>query len=226
MEYSGEDNLEVMKSANNYNQYLVDFVVRNLPKKCDRLLDFGSGDGFFSKEIAKKIGKSVLCVEPAENMYKYYKVKPFLSLDDIESESLDCIYSLNVLEHIEDDEVIIKDFYRTLSKDGVLLLYLPAFPCLYSSMDKKVGHYRRYKKKDIKRLFSDDNWIVEQVRYADYVGYFASLLFKFRGNEDGSLPLTWLKMYDRFLFPFSTLLDRLTMGKMLGKNIIIKCVKK
>lgn len=226
MEYSGEDNLEVMNSADNYNQHLVDFVVKNLPKKCDKLLDFGSGNGFFAREITQKAKKSVLCVEPAENMHKYYNATPFLSLSDLENGSLDCIYSLNVLEHIEDDEAVVKDFYRALSKNGVLLLYLPAFPCLYSSMDKKVGHFRRYKKKDVQRLFSENYWSIEQARYVDFLGYFASFLFKFMGNDSGTLSLTWLKIYDKFVFPLSLLLDKLTMGKILGKNIIIKCIKK
>ena len=226
MEYSGEDNLEVMNSADNYNQHLVDFVVNNLPKKCDKLLDFGSGNGFFARKITQKTKKMVLCVEPAENMHKFYKTEPFLSLSNVENASLDCIYSLNVLEHIEDDEAVVKDFYRALSKNGVLLLYLPAFPCLYSSMDKKVGHFRRYKKKDVQRLFSENYWSIEQVRYVDFLGYFASFLFKFMGNDSGTLSLTWLKIYDKFVFPLSLLLDKLTMGKILGKNIIIKCIKK
>lgn len=33
MEYSGENNLAIMKFAKNYNKYLVDLVVNVIPKK-------------------------------------------------------------------------------------------------------------------------------------------------------------------------------------------------
>ena len=33
MEYSGENNLAIMKFAKNYNRYLVDLVVNVIPKK-------------------------------------------------------------------------------------------------------------------------------------------------------------------------------------------------
>ena len=48
------------------------------------------------------------------------------------------IYSFNVLEHIEDDEAVLRDLFRVAAPGAQLLLYVPAFPVLFSAMDKRV----------------------------------------------------------------------------------------
>ncbi len=64
----------------------------------------------------------------------------------------DYIVCFDVLEHIEEDWLAIKEIYRTLKKWWMLMLTVPAFPSLYSSHDKKLDHHRRYNMKWIKRL--------------------------------------------------------------------------
>ena len=117
-------------------------------------------------------------------------------------------------------------FYNVLSENGVVFLYMPAFPCLYSSVDKKVGHCRRYTKKDVKRLFDENRWNVREVGYADFLGWFLAFLFKYVGKEDGMIPPVKLKIYDRLFFPVSVLLDKITFGRILGKNIMIIASRK
>ena len=60
----------------------------------------------------------------------------------------DFIYSSNVLEHIYDDVKSLKQLESKLTKNGTLVLYLPAFQILYSDLDRSVGHFRRYSKKE------------------------------------------------------------------------------
>ena len=225
MEYQGEENLNVMKLAINYNNWLINQVCKDLTEK-KTILDFGSGDAFFAKSIASKLNKNVLCVEPAENLYKYYTNTPYKSLDECINSSIDFIYSLNVLEHIENDKKIIDDFYRVLQPNGTVFLYLPASPSLWTSMDDLVGHYRRYTRKDVSRLFDSEKWEIKQVRYADFCGYFITILFKLIGSQSGKIKPTQIKIYDKYIFPLSVIGDKITGGKFLGKNIIIKATKK
>lgn len=225
MEYSGEQNLEVMKLAKNYNNHLINLISSNIPDNASNILDFGSGDGYFAKNIQRQIKKDVICLEPADNLQKYYNTKPLSNLNEIEDNSIDFIYSLNVLEHIEDDKAIINEFYRILKSDGCVFLYLPAFDCLYSSMDKLVGHYRRYSKSDLARLFDKNKW-EGYSQYVDFTGYFITLLFKFIGNKNGTISPLSIKIFDKVIFPISLFLDKITFGKILGKNIVIKMIKK
>ena len=139
--------------------------------------------------------------------------------------SVDLIYSFNVLEHIENDRDYIDLFHKKLKENGILILYLPAFSCLYSSMDKKVGHYRRYSKKDlIDRL--QTNFKITSLNYADSAGFFITLLYKLIGNKNGNINSVALYVFDRLIFPLGRLFDVLTFGKFFGKNVLCIAIKK
>lgn len=227
MEYIGEDNLEVMKLAENYNDFLVSEVASKIEEKDQLVVDFGSGDGFFSRNVSKQIKREIVCIEPAENLRKYYKNHKVLdSLNELTDGSVDFIFSLNVLEHIEDDKTIIENIYEKLKSGGRVYLYVPALMVLYSSMDEKVGHYRRYSKADMSRLFDEKCWKIDECRYVDSLGFFVTLLFKWLGNKDGKLKPLPLKIYDKLIFPLSFLLDKITGGYVLGKNIKVLVTKK
>ncbi len=228
MQYSGEDNLDVLRLAKNYNRFLIDKVCALIHKPDMQIVDFGAGEGYLAEEVAKNSGCHVICLEPADNLQKFYVGKMhYQSLTEITDETLDYIYSLNVLEHIEDDAAIVEAFYQKLKHGGKIFLYLPAFNVLYSSMDEKVGHFRRYDKSTLKKLFADENkWRIKKLYYADFAGYFVTLLYKIIGSEQGDINPNSLKIYDRFIFPISRFLDKITVGKILGKNVCIVVEKK
>jgi hypothetical protein len=54
------------------------------------------------------------------------------------SSGIDYIYSVNVLEHIHDDNATIAALRARLKISGRLLIYVLAFPLLYTSMDRKL----------------------------------------------------------------------------------------
>lgn len=56
----------------------------------------------------------------------------------------------DVLEHIEDDEKALGEFFRVLKPDGALFLTVPAHPFLWSKWDEVCGHKRRYKKAELR----------------------------------------------------------------------------
>lgn len=53
------------------------------------------------------------------------------------------LYSLNVLKHTANDSEVARELYRMLKPGGRLLVYVPAFSCLYSAMNRKIGHQHR-----------------------------------------------------------------------------------
>ena len=219
--YNGTDNLEVMADAINYNKHLLSLVLSNA-KKDELIVDLGSGIGTFAIELVKN-GFSVRCVEPDSKQAAVISAAGLdvsKSLDGIEDETVDYVYSLNVLEHIEDDMAILRQINRKLKFGGKVLIYVPAFQTLYSSMDKKVGHYRRYIKSDLIKKLELANFSIEKARYVDSMGFFASLYFRFAGNDSGTLNRNALIAYDRFVFPISKLCDNL-FGLIFGKNVTV-----
>jgi hypothetical protein len=105
-----------------------------------------------------------------------------------------------------------------LKPGGRMLIYVPAFNLLFSSMDKKVGHYRRYKCGDLVNLINKAGGNLIKIRYVDSLGFFMSLLYKYKNDGTGDLNRTALRIYDNFIFPLSRILDLFISG-VLGKNV-------
>lgn len=223
MEYSGTDNLEVMACAVKYNKFLVDAVVEHA-RPSQRILDFGAGIGLFATKVAGE-GLDVSCLEPDKNQAEVIGsqgLKVVCSIDELSDGSMDYIYTLNVLEHIDNDSQTIHDLKRVLVPEGILFIYVPAFQILFSSMDKKVGHFRRYRKDHLVRMLEDAGLTVVRAEYVDSLGFFASLLYRVIGSKTGSVNERALVFYDRFVFPISRLLDVIFKG-LLGKNVMVVC---
>lgn len=222
MDYAGKDNLDVVKLAENYNNFLADTVASIIKETDTVLADFGSGEAYLTQKIEKICSKKITCIEPAANLRKYYQNRQrFDSLDDLPDNSVDVIYSLNVLEHIEDDMSVVEKMHHKLKDGGRLLLYVPACKILYSSMDEKVGHFRRYSKTDLLRLLATEKWNVKKLAYADFIGFYATLAYKLFGKKDGTINPAAIKIYDTFFTKLSFFIDKLTLGKLPGKNILL-----
>lgn len=220
-DYSGTDNLEVMAEAINYNRFLTELVLTRA-KVQDRILDFGAGIGTFASIVANA-GHDVCCVEPDPKQAELIAqrgLEVHVSLDRIADASLDYIYTLNVLEHIEDDIGVLRQLRSKLKPLGRLLVYVPAFQTLYSSMDRKVGHHRRYRADILMARAREAGFEVREWRYIDCLGFFASLVYKMIGNELGEVNRRALVIYDRFVFPVSRFCDRIC-GRWFGKNVLL-----
>jgi 2-polyprenyl-3-methyl-5-hydroxy-6-metoxy-1,4-benzoquinol methylase len=97
-EYSGTDNLEVMAEAVNYNKFLLTLIF-SYAKRGDRIVDFGAGIGTFARELAQN-GYRVHCIEPDTRQAQVITAAGLsvsASLEEVEDESVDYLYSLNVL---------------------------------------------------------------------------------------------------------------------------------
>jgi SAM-dependent methyltransferase len=223
--YNGVDNLEVMQEAVNYNRYLLDTVRRYAPV-AGKVLDFGAGSGQFAAPLAE-LGMDITALEPDEALQRRLRgqgLRAVGSTQELPDGAFDYIYTLNVLEHIEDDSAALRALHAKLNSRGRLLIYVPAFPVLYTSMDAKVGHVRRYTRRTLTRRVAAAGFRIERVAYADSVGFFATLLFKTLGNKEGSVSVGALKAYDRLIFPISRALDRVTQ-RWFGKNLLLACTK-
>jgi SAM-dependent methyltransferase len=63
---------------------------------------------------------------------------------------LDTVVSLNVFEHLGDDLLALRHACQVLQPGGALILVVPAHQRLYGTMDRAIGHYRRYDKGTMK----------------------------------------------------------------------------
>lgn len=219
IEYSGRDNLQAMYRAVNYNRFITNLVIR-FAANARTVIDFGAGAGTFARPVTE-VGFKVSCIESDPQLSEQLREDGFVVAGDLENTpdaTVDYIYSLNVLEHIKDDEDILALWYRKLRPGGGALVYVPAFQVLFSQMDVKVGHIRRYTKGSLTSRLLKAGFEVERVRYADSLGYFATIAYKLFGNYTGNLNPRTIEIYDRYFFPVSRVLDSL-FGKVFGKNV-------
>ena len=220
--YTGVDNLEVLTEAVNYNAYLFSLITKNVPSYA-KVLDFGAGRGDFAFKVQGG-SRPVLCVEPDPFLSTQLQARGLNTIDSlahVEDNSIDFIYSFNVLEHIKDHQATLAEMYRVLKPGGQLLLYVPAFQCLYSAMDAKVGHHRRYTQVTLRPLLLEQGFTITQSRYADAGGFFASLVYKWIGNKSGDINTSSVRFYDRYLFGLSRKMDKLGCQHCFGKNLMM-----
>jgi SAM-dependent methyltransferase len=223
--YSGTDNLEVMAEAVKYNAFLEQLVSRHI-YGATRVIDFGAGIGTFSRPFARD-GYDILGVEPDSDQRSCLLESGIPCLADISEVSdgwADAIYSVNVLEHIEDDHAVLHLLNAKLKSGGKLFIYVPAFQILYSSMDRKVGHFRRYGRTELNEKVRAAGFRVVESGYADSIGFAASLIFKWLGNDSGDINRSALKIYDRYVFPVSRVLDSVILNSF-GKNLALVAEK-
>ncbi|CAM8460163.1 BioC, biotin biosynthesis protein BioC [Candidatus Methylopumilus universalis] len=226
-EYSGKNELFLIENnLRNYNLFIYREIFKNY-KANSSVLEFGAGIGTLAKFWSKKNKPDCLEIDIAlGQILKKRGFNNYLSIKSIKK-TYDFIYSSNVLEHIKNDLEALNQLNKLLSKKGLLILYVPAFKLLYSDLDRTVGHYRRYEKKELIQKLYASNYKIIHCYYSDSIGFFASLFLKYFGNKNG-ISLNnekALKFYDDYIFPLSKILDQIGLKKILGKNLFIVAKK-
>ena len=224
-EYTGTENLEIMAEAVNYNRYLLSLIRANA-RPGDRIADIGAGIGTFARALAAD-GLDVTCVEPDARQSRVIAAAGLpvvAAVEEFADASFDFIYSLNVLEHIDDDRAAATTWVQKLKPGGRMLIYVPAFQLLFSSLDRLVEHRRRYRRRMLADVMRDAGLRVDRVRYADSAGFFATLAFKAVGNDRGTIDRRALVAFDRYVFPLGRIADR-ALDRVLGKNVVLTGVR-
>lgn len=217
--YSGRENLEAMEHARNYNAYLLNLIRQHVAGP--EVMDFGAGGGTFAIPAAQEYSR-VACVEPDASLAHRLRaagLEVFTDIRAVPAASVDAIYSFNVLEHIEDDEKMLHELQQRLRSGGTLLLYVPAFNLLFSAMDRKVGHFRRYRRRCLEGRLRRAGFEIVLSRYVDSIGFFAALVYKLIGDKSGTISVNSVSAYDALLFPISRRLDYVA-GAAFGKNLV------
>ena len=130
----------------------------NFKNKKINILDFGAGSGTNIKML-NNFGK-VHVYERDKKISDFLKEK-FKNFENIKiveqpksNEFFDLILVADVIEHIQDDDNILKYLSNLLNKDGQILITVPAFNFLFSSKDRILHHYRKNLKKIISKYFN------------------------------------------------------------------------
>jgi SAM-dependent methyltransferase len=215
-----------MEEAVNYQRFLTGLISKLVSSAGSgaSLLDFGAGVGTYARQ-AQALGPSVLCVEIDDGLAARLAGQGFevvAGLDAVAPQSQQALYSFNVLEHIDDDQAALHDLFRVAAPGGHLLLYVPAFPVLFGAVDRRVGHVRRYRRRQLIARVRAAGFEVDSSVYADSLGFPAALAYRALGHRaSGELSARSVGRYDRLLFPLSRRLDSAWLQHCFGKNLVL-----
>ena len=187
-DYTGIKELEANELfLKNYNNDIVKKISSaKRGSNIQKILEFGAGLGTLASIYYSIYGIKPICIEIDPTLKRKLEDRGFTVFTDINevNHKFDLIYTSNVLEHIEEDQLILNNLYEKLENGGVLSIYVPAFKFLYSHMDKKVGHVRRYTKKDLFAKLNLSGYKVIKFNYCDTLGFFAWIYEKYNKKDE------------------------------------------
>jgi len=178
----GKDTLRRMRLMRNNNHWLFEKIK---PFLGETILEVGSGMGTFSFLLSSLGKKLVILSDIREdylaNLKKKFSAHPRIKVRyfDLSSgekgnqknERIETVVCLNVLEHIEDDERALKNLARILAGNGRLILLVPAIKELFGQLDKELGHYRRYRRKELTALLKKAGFKkIEKIEFHNFLG--------------------------------------------------------
>lgn len=211
--------LETIEELKNYNNYVFKKITNFLVH--GKGLDYGCGLGGFIKFINNIEGFKFTGFDINQNIIKNLEINNIpieKSLENVYSR-YENVVSINVLEHIVNDEDVLKNFYKILKNNGRVILYIPNSDKLWTELDDAVGHVRRFTKNNITDKLIKNGFEIVHFEYVDYIG---SLVIRFSKILKISLSFnkSFIVFYDKFIFKLCKYLD-LFFKNSQGKNMLI-----
>jgi SAM-dependent methyltransferase len=208
--------LEMMSGAANYQRWLLEQVSGEMGR---RILEVGAGIGNYTRYLLG--AELVVCVEPhaaaAARLQETYRQSQNVlivqndicdpALAGLAAHGCDTAICFNVLEHIDDDVAALANIARILVPGGRLLLIVPALPMIFGSIDRTVGHYRRYLPATLGRVLGATGYRVERMGWMNFFGILPWWVNNrlLRRTEESSAQI---RVYDRYVVPCIRWLER------------------
>lgn len=128
--------------------------------KPGHFLEIGPGSGHTTKIFLRR-GFQGTCFDISKesrdtlalNLKEYApRLKIIDDLSLVEMKSFDYLFIFDVIEHLEDDLRMLREFTEYLKQNGVILISAPAHKREFGKSDELMGHFRRYEKNEFCQL--------------------------------------------------------------------------
>lgn len=134
------------------NRLIVWALRRHFPQM-HRYLEIGCGTGFVLAGVDQAYPQAKLTGSEVFSVGLPYAARRVGSAELLQmdarripyAEEFDVIGAYDVLEHIEEDEVVLGEMWRSLRPGGGIVLTVPQHPWLWSRQDEYACHVRRYR---------------------------------------------------------------------------------
>ena len=205
--------LRYFEKETKYYSHVRPEIIRLIPHKVNRILDVGCSDGSFATQVLEnKLCNEADGIEPFENAYLEAKNKLTNTYNGTVEDTIpflkdnyyDIIFFNDVLEHLSDPEIVLRDFQKKLTKDGIIITSVPNVRYilnLYNVIFKKDWEYEEsgVLDKTHLRFFTLKSF----ARLAQNAGYNLEYI---GGNEETKIGFSGVKKLFNLIF-FSFLKD-------------------
>ena len=199
------------------NKKLLDLILRNLIKKDNLVfLDFGAGCAHISRcfknELKDKV--EIFCLESNKNCYGYYPKWGLQAVSSLECvyKKIDCIFLIEVIEHLERPFEILCELKKLLAKDGRIFITTPPgfmIQSMTNAFDEKT-HIQFFT--DLSLNFLLDKAELDPIDYKYYPEIYPE-----KGNND-------FKLMKRIIISAKKLIKNIVLLKFLYPSNINKFI--
>lgn len=205
--YVGKKTLEVLEGANDYNTWIGESLSQFLSSP---VLEVGAGIGNITKFFLSKKSLSVTDIDthlvgflkekftqlPTDSIFT-------LNIEKTPSKKLQgkfaSIVAINVLEHIKDDSLALKNLRDMLRPKGKLVLLVPAKKFAYTKLDKSLGHFRRYEKEELQGKMLNAGFKIERLYFFNFLGLFTWIVRDKISRTHTHLSPTHISLFDNIV---------------------------
>jgi glycosyltransferase involved in cell wall biosynthesis len=206
-EPTGYITLRRRSALRNYNRWIWERVQRYVGQ---RVLEIGAGTGAMTRFL---YGRELIVATDKETPYvdrllNAFRRRPGIVVERVDLESddtrrlahydFDTVLCINVLEHAHDDVKALRNAHALLPNGGRVIVFVPAGRSLYGSLDRSVGHLRRYERDELVSKLREAGFEVEDIAFQNRTSRLAWWLNS-KVLQRAELPSAQSKLFDRFV---------------------------
>ncbi len=199
----------VLNNLTGTPQYLSWLALKLRPYLGDKVLEIGAGIGNLSGRL---MSRRMLYVAAENDPLHLHALRnrflrtPNVAVQRIDPETpgdlaglencFDTVLCLNVLEHLEQPLSVLAGLSATLKPGGSIVMLVPNVPAIFGSLDRRLGHLRRYNRQMMADLVAQLGFTLESAHSFNKVAFFPWWAYSklFRAGNIGKFVL---KTFDK-----------------------------
>ena len=166
----GSEILARLNRAPRFTRWMADTI---RPYVGDRVLEIGAGIGNLTANLVPRAKYHASDINPhyLDRLETLKQTRPYLQVhytdasaaETYPAEQFDTVICMNVVEHLANDVEALSNIRRSLDENGRAIVLVPNGPQLFGSLDKVLGHYRRYTQEQLVQACQNAGFTVEKV---------------------------------------------------------------
>lgn len=172
---AGQAVLDAMSFTPQFNRWMAETILPFTGGDDAVVLEVGAGTGNLTRWLCPRRAHYIATdlseeyVGQLRSAFQHRRTVEVRQLDAAEGRWLpdgrrvDTVICLNVLEHIENDAGALESMREVLTPGGRAVILVPNDPAAYGTLDRAIGHFRRYSRLQMEELLRRTGFEVERV---------------------------------------------------------------